>query len=59
MQLDPCLNLAGHEGLKVLINSNQASFDIISRAELARQGNEIVDQDKMLRYFPRLLFPRE
>jgi hypothetical protein len=43
LEFDPTQNFAGSEGLKVFINGYLIFINIIGRAELAWQGNEIVD----------------
>jgi hypothetical protein len=55
LKLDPSQNLASPEGLEIFINGNQAFIDIIGRTEISWHGNEIVDQDEMQRYSPRIL----
>ena len=55
LKLNLCQYLASPEGFEVLINGNQAFIDIIGRTEISWHGNEIVDQDEMQRYSPRIL----
>jgi hypothetical protein len=43
LEFDPCQNLACPLGLEIFINGNHSIIDIIGCAELARDGNEVVD----------------